>query len=78
MLTQGCLFLFFVDFQGNEILGLEDLTAVEAFDVVDAVATGNHLGSVVIADDRHNTALQMKIILAVLAVLSSPPKGNDG
>jgi hypothetical protein len=37
------LFLFFFDLDGLKVFGLEDLTAVETFDVLHAVAAGNHL-----------------------------------
>jgi hypothetical protein len=70
----GLLFVLFgVD--RLEILGFEDLAAVEAFHVLDAVAAGNHLGPGVFANGKHKTALLMKNILSAHTFLSSPP-GN--
>ncbi len=51
----GGLFLFFLGFDGFEVLGLEDLTAVQTFHVVHAVSSGNDLGPGVIAGGLHNT-----------------------
>ena len=51
------VFFFVFDFEGIEIFGLKNLTAVETLHIIDAVAAGNHLGPGVIADGRHNTAL---------------------
>lgn len=51
------LFLFFVGGDGLQVFGFENLTAVEAFQVIDAVAPGNHLGTGVVASGLHNKRL---------------------
>lgn len=51
------LFFVVLYFNGFEIFGFENLPAVEAFDVIDAVAPGNDLGSIVIAGGLHTNAL---------------------
>ena len=43
------LFVFFVGRDGLQVFGFENLTAIQAFDVIDAVAPGNHLGSGMVA-----------------------------
>jgi hypothetical protein len=48
--------LFFLDFQGFKVFGLEDLTAVETFHVIDAVSPGQNLGTGVVANGLHNSA----------------------
>jgi len=50
------LLVFVINFDGFKIFGLEDLAAVETFNVVDAVASGNHLGPGVVASGSHNSA----------------------
>ena len=51
------LFVVVLYFDGFEIFGFENLPAVEALDVIDAVAPGNDLGSIVIAGGLHTNAL---------------------
>jgi hypothetical protein len=51
----GGLFVFFVDLDRFEVFRLENLATVEALDVIDTVASGNHLGTGVIAGGYHNT-----------------------
>jgi hypothetical protein len=48
--------LFFLDFQGFKVFGLEDLTAVETFHVIDAVSPGQNLCTSVVANGLHNSA----------------------
>ena len=55
--ADGALFLFFLDFDGLEVFGLEDLAAIQAFDVFDAVASGNHLGTGMVASGLHKQRL---------------------
>lgn len=47
--------LFFVGFGRDwlEIFGLEDLPAIEAFDVFDAIAAGDHHGLLVFTGGLH-------------------------
>jgi len=55
----GCrpaLFLFFLDFHGFKIFGLEDLPAVQTFHIVDAVSPGKNLGAGVLTSGLHNIA----------------------
>jgi hypothetical protein len=52
------LFLFVLYFHGFEVLGFEDLTAVETFDVVHSVSSGNDLGTVMVASGLHRTTLR--------------------
>ena len=49
------LFFVFLNFNGFEIFGFENLPAVETLDVIDAIAPGNDLGSIVIAGGLHTT-----------------------
>ena len=51
------LFLVLFGVDRLEVVGFEDLPAVEALDIVDAISTGNHLGTGVIADGYHNSAV---------------------
>jgi hypothetical protein len=55
MLSHGTEGLFLFLFCGNrlQIFGLEDLTAIQALDVIDAVAPGNHLGAFVVTSGLH-------------------------
>ena len=50
---RGGLLVVVFDGDGFQVFGLEDLTAVEALDVVDAVATGDHGCSLVLAGWGH-------------------------
>ena len=51
------LFFVVLYFNGFEIFGFENLPAVETLDVIDAIAPGNDLGSIVIAGGLHTNAL---------------------
>jgi hypothetical protein len=46
--------VFVFDGDGFEVLGFEYLAAVKAFDVVDAVSTGDHLGGLMLTIGRHS------------------------
>lgn len=48
------LLLFFVYLHGFEIFGLEDFPAIEAFEVIDTVPTGDHLGAGMVTSGLHN------------------------
>lgn len=49
----GDLFLFFLDFHWFEVFGLEDLTTIKTFKVVNAVSPGDDLGSGMVASGLH-------------------------
>jgi len=49
----GGLFLFFLDFHGFQVFGFEDLTAVQTFNVVDAVSSGDDLSTGMVASGLH-------------------------
>jgi len=66
------LFLFFLGFHGFQVFGLEDLPAVQAFHVIDALSAGKNRRTVVVANGLHNST-QMKFILTISVPLSSPP-----
>jgi hypothetical protein len=53
----GELFLFLICGDGLQVLCLENLTAIQAFDVIDSVAPGNHLGTGMVASGLHNNGL---------------------
>jgi hypothetical protein len=59
MLAHGWRGLFFVffHFYGFQVLGLKDLMAVQTFQVIHAVSTGNDLGTGVFTSGSHNNAL---------------------
>ena len=48
------LFFVFLHLNGFEVFGLEDLTAVETFEVVYTVSPGDDLGAVVVTSDLHD------------------------
>jgi hypothetical protein len=51
------LFLFFFDFHGFNILGFEDLPAVQTLYVVDAGSPGDDLGTGMLAGGLHKQRL---------------------
>src|SRR5579864_1478677 len=51
------LFLFFLDFHWLKVFGLENLPAIEAFDVIHPVSSGDDLGTIVLASGLHNQRL---------------------
>jgi hypothetical protein len=50
---RGGLFLFFLDFHGFKVFGFEDLTAVQTFNVVYAVSSGDDLSTGMVASGLH-------------------------
>jgi hypothetical protein len=68
------LFFFLFHLDGFEIFGLEDLAAVETLDIVDAIATGNHLGTGVIAGNHNSACDEAYSIRAHASV--KPPLGH--
>lgn len=69
------LLVVVVNLNGFEVFGFEDLPALEAFHVIDAIAAGYDLSSIVFADGLH-TERFIGIILAARMSLSSPPFGR--
>lgn len=53
----GGLFLFVLDFHGFKVFSLEDLPAIQAFHVIDAISAGDHLGAGMFASGLHNKRL---------------------
>jgi len=53
----GTLFLVFLYLHRFKVFSFEDLSAVQAFDVFYAVASGNHLGTGVVASGLHKQRL---------------------
>jgi len=68
----GGLFFVFLHFYWFEVLGFEDLTAVQTFDVIHAVSPGDYLCTGMVASGLHNNA-SLRFILTGLDWLSSPP-----
>ncbi len=67
----------FLVFNGGhtlEVLGLEDLPAIHAADVVDAISAGDHFRPGVIADGFHRAKV-IPLILFKPAILSRPGQG---
>jgi len=50
------LLFFFLDLHGIEVFVLEDLMAIQTFQVVHAISPGNDLGAGVLASGLHNNA----------------------
>jgi hypothetical protein len=50
------LFFLFLDLYGFQVFVLEDLPAIETFNVVDPVSTGDYLGARVLTSGFHNGA----------------------
>jgi len=53
--ARGQLFFLFLFFNGDglEIFGLKDLTAIQAFHVIHAVASGDDHGAIVLTSGLH-------------------------
>jgi len=51
------LFFVFVDLYRFEIFGLEDLLAVEAFDIIDTLSAGDHLCSGMVTSGLHSQSV---------------------
>lgn len=47
------LFLFVLNFDGFKVFGLEDLVAVQTFDIVHAISAGNDLGTGMLTSGLH-------------------------
>jgi hypothetical protein len=66
------LVFFRFDRDGFQIFSFEDLSAIEAFNVIDSVAAGDHHCSLVFAGGLHKfSSLGIRIILAIPEVVSS-------
>jgi hypothetical protein len=67
----AALFFFFLNLHGFDVFGLEDLLAVQTFQVVHAVSPGDDLGSGMLASGLHKQGLD-EIILTARRAMSSP------
>lgn len=47
------LFFVFLHFDRFQVFGFKYLAAIQTFEIIDAIATGNNLGTGVIASGRH-------------------------
>jgi hypothetical protein len=56
--TVGLIFLF-LDGNGFEILSVEDLAAIQAFHVIDAISPSNNLGFGVGTDGLHKQGIAL-------------------
>lgn len=72
----GGLFLWFLDFLGFDILGFEDLSAIQTLDVVDAASSGDDLSTGMLAGRGLHKQRSMRFILTVRKGLSSPNGGS--
>jgi len=73
MLTHGVsLFVVVLNLDGLEVFGLENLAAVQAFDVIHAVASGYHLCPGVVASGKHKQRLD-EVYFNRLSMLVKPP-----
>src|ERR1043165_9620225 len=72
----GSRFLVFLDLYGLKVFGFEDLTAIQALDVFDAVAPGNHLGTGMVASGLHKQRLD-EVYFIRLRELVKPPGGRN-
>jgi len=54
----GKLLFLFLHFYGFEILRLEDLMAIQTFNVVNAVSPGDHLGALVVTRGLHKARVR--------------------
>jgi hypothetical protein len=59
----GGLFLVFLDWHGFKVFRLEDLSAVQAFHVVDAVSPGDYLCAVVVTSGLHSQRFDEKYFI---------------
>jgi len=66
------LFLVVFDYYRFQVLGLENLPAIEAFDVIHAVSPGNNLGTVVLASGLHNQRLDESYSIHVQELVKPP------
>ncbi|HEY2012639.1 MAG TPA: hypothetical protein VGH38_04010, partial [Bryobacteraceae bacterium] len=66
------LFLFFLDNHGFKVFGLKNLAAIEAFDVIHAVSSGEDLGTVVVTSGLHNQRLDETYSIYVQKLVKPP------
>jgi hypothetical protein len=50
------LLFFFVCGDGLQVFGFKNLSAIQALDVVHAIASSNHLGTGMVTSGLHNSA----------------------
>ena len=55
---QGGLFFVVFDFYGFKVISLEDLAAIQAFDVINAISPGDDLGTIVVTSGLHTATLR--------------------
>lgn len=68
------LFLFFLDFHGFKVFGLENLPAIETFHVFHAVSPGNHLGAGMFTSGLHNNRLDEDYFTRAQTYVKPPPR----
>jgi len=66
------LVLFFVGFHGFQVFGFEDLMAIETFQVVHAVSTGNDLGAGMLTSGLHKQRVDESYSIRARGVVKSP------
>src|SRR5689334_6066190 len=71
----GELLLFLFDFDGFEVFGFEDLTAIQALDVVHAVSSRDDLGAGMVTSGLHKQRLD-EIYSIRAKRLVKPPGGH--
>ena len=54
--VSSVLFFLFLDFHGFKVFCLEDVVAIEAFDIVHAISSSNHLGAGMLTRGLHKQA----------------------
>jgi hypothetical protein len=68
----GELLLFILHWDGFKVFGLEDLAAIETFQVFHAVSSGDYLGTVVVTSRLHNQRLDESYFIQVHALVKPP------
>jgi hypothetical protein len=68
----GELLLFILHGHGFKVFGLEDLAAIETFQVFHAVSSGDYLGTGVITSRLHNQRLDETYFIQVHALVKPP------
>jgi delta-aminolevulinic acid dehydratase/porphobilinogen synthase len=74
----GELFVVVLNLHGLEVFGLEDLAAVQAFYVFDAIAPGYHLCPGVVASRKHKQRLDEDYFNRLIRVVKPPPGDRFG
>ena len=69
---QEGLFVFFLNCDGFQVFGLENLAAIEAFQVFHAISSGDHLGTVVVTSGLHNQHLDETYFIQEQALVKPP------